>query len=74
MDESKSYSNSLKSVVNMMINPNSSLRPTAQELITNFLQNEIEVELQWERNHNIELKKKVADLEKKLKIKRKNSC
>ena len=56
-----------------MMNPNSVLRPTAQELIANFLQNEIEVELQWEKNQNLELKKRLSELEKKLKIKRKNS-
>ena len=55
------------------MNPNSVLRPTAQELIANFLQNEIEVELQWEKNQNLELKKRLSELEKKLKIKRKNS-
>ena len=56
-----------------MMNPNSTMRPTAQELIANFLQNEIEVELQWEKNQNLELKKRLSELEKKLKIKRKNS-
>ena len=73
IEKTKSYSSSLKCVVNTMINPNSSLRPTSQELIKNFLQNEIEVELQWEKNLNIELKKKMKALQEKLKIDRKNS-
>jgi len=73
LESLKGYSNSLKTIVKSMINPNAAARPSANDLITNFLQDEIEFELQWEKNQNAELRKKLSDLEKKLNIKRKNS-
>ena len=48
-------------------------RPSAIELLSNFLQSEIEIELQYEKYENRILKKKIQDIESKLKIVRKNS-
>jgi hypothetical protein len=57
----------------MMMNHDSEKRPSANELLTNFLQSEIELELQYEKYQNIRLKKKIKDLEEKLNVKRKLS-
>jgi hypothetical protein len=48
-------------------------RPSAHDLLTNFLQSEIELELKWEKHQNAILKKKVKELETKLGVQRKNS-
>jgi len=62
-----------------MMDSNPDLRPSANELLTNYLQSEIELELKWEKKENKLLKEKVKELEQKLnackacKAKRKNS-
>jgi len=67
------YSNSLKSMLRSMMNNDPAKRPSAHELLTNFLQSEIELELKWEKKQNKILKDKIKDLEKMLQTKRKNS-
>ena len=56
-----------------MMNKDPAKRPSAHELLTNFLQSEIELELKWEKKQNKILKDKIKDLEKMLQTKRKNS-
>jgi hypothetical protein len=56
-----------------MMSSNPDHRPSAHELLTNFLQSEIELELKWEKQQNAILRKKVKELESKLGIQRKNS-
>lgn len=68
-----SYSNSLKSIIKAMMSHSPDLRPSAHELLTNFLQSEIELELKWEKEQNAILRKKIRELEAKLKIERKKS-
>lgn len=55
----------------MSLNPEA--RPSANELLTNFLQSEIELELKWEKKQNKGLKRQIKDLEEQLGIRRKNS-
>ena len=52
---------------------NADARPSAHELLTNFLQSEIELELKWEKKQNKGLKKQIRELEEQLGLKRKNS-
>lgn len=56
-----------------MMSNNPDFRPSAHELLTNYLQSEIELELKWEKKQNKILKEKVKELEDKLRAKRKNS-
>ena len=56
-----------------MMHHSSDMRPSAHELLTNFLQSEIELELKWEKEQNAILRKKIRELEGKLKIERKKS-
>lgn len=73
LDNLKNYSNSLKAIIKLMMSPNQDQRPSAHELISNYLQSEPELELKWEKTENKILKKRLADLEGKLKIQRKKS-
>jgi len=56
-----------------MTSNNPHQRPSAAELMANFLQSEIELELKWEKKENKVLKKQIKELEGQLNIKRKNS-
>ncbi len=56
-----------------MLSPSPDQRPSAQDLIENFLQSELELELRWEKAQNQQLKKKIKEYEQKLRIHRKNS-
>lgn len=67
------YSNSLKSMLRSMMNSNPDYRPSAHELLTNYLQSEIELELKWEKRQNKILKERVKELEEMLHARRKNS-
>jgi len=71
LEHLNNYSNSLKTMVKAMMNNNPDLRPSANELLTNYLQSEIEIELKWEKTQNSLLKKKIKDYEEALKIRRK---
>lgn len=57
----------------MMLSPNPDQRPSAQDLLENSLQSELELELRWEKAQNLQLKKKIKEYEQKLRIHRKNS-
>ena len=56
-----------------MLSPNPDQRPSAQELLDNSLQSDLELELRWEKTQNQLLKKKIKEYEEKLQIRRKNS-
>ena len=56
-----------------MMSSNPEKRPSANELLTNFLQSETELELKWEKRQNRGLKKQIRELEDQIGIKRKNS-
>ena len=73
LDELNNYSNSLKGIVRNMMNSKSELRPSANTLLTNYLQSEIELELKWEKTQNELLKKKIKEYEAILQKRRKLS-
>ena len=73
LDNLKNYSNSLKGLIKLMMSRNPDKRPSAHELISNFLPSNIELELKWERTEKELLKKQLSDLQQKYEIKRKNS-
>ena len=73
LENLRDYSNSLKSIIKMMLSPNPDQRPSAQDLLENSLQSELELELRWEKAQNLQLKKKIKEYEQKLRIHRKNS-
>ena len=73
LDELNNYSHSLKEIVRNMMNSKPDLRPSAGELLSNYLQSEIELELKWEKTQNELLKKKIREYEDILKIRRKLS-
>jgi hypothetical protein len=60
-------------MIKAMMHPNPDQRPSAEKLLKTYLQSEIELELKWEKEENQRLKNKIKDLEKQLKIRRKNS-
>jgi len=73
LENLKNFSNSLKSIIRLMLSPNPDQRPSAQELLDNSLQSDLELELRWEKTQNQLLKKKIKEYEEKLQIRRKNS-
>lgn len=56
-----------------MLSSNPEDRPSADDLLTTFLQSEIDLELKWEKRQNKILKKQIRDMEDQLGIRRKNS-
>ena len=73
LENLKNFSNSLKSIIRLMLSPNPDNRPSAQDLLENSLQSELELELRWEKTQNQLLKKKIKDYEERLQIQRKKS-
>lgn len=56
-----------------MLSSNPDYRPSADELLTTFLQSEVDLELKWEKRQNRALKKQIREMEDQLGIRRKNS-
>lgn len=73
LDNLKNYSNSLKGIIKLMMSRNPDKRPSANELISNYLPSDIELELKWERTEKELLKKQLNELKEKYECKRKNS-
>ena len=57
-----------------MLSLNPEQRPSAQDLLENWLQSEPELELKALKIQNEKLKKELKGLEQQLSIQRKNSC
>ena len=73
LDSLQNYSNSLKGIIKLMMSPTADKRPSAHELISNFLPSEIELELKWERAEKELLKRQLQETKERIKRKRKNS-
>lgn len=73
LENLNNYSNSLKRIIKLMMSPNADKRPSANELISNYLPSEIELELKWERIEKELLKRQLQETQEKIKRKRKNS-
>ncbi len=75
LDKDKGHSDSLKDLIKKMMDPCAERRPSAGELLdSRFLMKEKWMEIGWEKIENRMLRKKIGELEEKLRIKRKKSC
>ena len=73
LERLKNFSNSLKSIVKLMLSPNPDNRPSAQDLLEKWLQSQPELELQALKDENEKLRKELKGFEQRLGIRRKIS-